>query len=165
MSHKDIGTAALDTRSTRARLYSYMMRHGQALNVFANGLPSLRADQNTQRALSLSFSQRPSTQQIREFNPYASVISGRYFSPTYLVHGQKEVIPWQQAMKMYDALRYPGIETKIALSSDSAHLFDSVGALSRESEEILATVYHWLASRLRASSLSFTGGFTLLANY
>ncbi|RAH64734.1 ketoacyl-synt-domain-containing protein [Aspergillus aculeatinus CBS 121060] len=91
-NHEDIVTAyALAARSPRARIYTHMLRHGQTLQIFANGLPPRSAIPNTEEAInSILFAPPPPTDRIRQFSPYAAASAGKHLSPIYLLHGKSD---------------------------------------------------------------------------
>ncbi|PYI34926.1 ketoacyl-synt-domain-containing protein [Aspergillus indologenus CBS 114.80] len=151
--HEDIVTAyGLAARSPRARIYTHMLRHGQTLQIFANGLPPRSAIPNTEEGIkSILFAPPPPTDRIRQFSPYAGASTGRHLSPTYLLHGKRDqLVPWTQALRMHEALQEHGIETELVTPEDGLHLFD-LGAGGVALDRMVEEAYRWLAYFLRVS--------------
>ncbi|KAH8896779.1 beta-ketoacyl synthase [Thozetella sp. PMI_491] len=67
----------------------------------------------------------PNSEAIRAVSPRAQVELGRYRTPTFIVHGERDdLIPCQQSRDMVDALTSRNIEAVLAAPRDAGHAFD-----------------------------------------
>jgi acetyl esterase/lipase len=67
----------------------------------------------------------PTAAKIEAVSPLAQVHHGNYCRPTFIVHPREDdLIPWEQAQRMDDALRKQGIESHLRIVDGVPHLFD-----------------------------------------
>ncbi|KAI1389672.1 uncharacterized protein F4822DRAFT_428014 [Hypoxylon trugodes] len=99
----------------RSRLVLHMNWHGRALHVLLNGM-----NKNNKREPGT-----PSAEQIAAVSPLAQVRSQNYVTPTFIIHPrQDDLIPWQQAVRTYEALNTRGIDSELRIVEGVPHLFD-----------------------------------------
>ncbi|PSR79893.1 hypothetical protein BD289DRAFT_491583 [Coniella lustricola] len=126
----------MSTADPRSRIALHMNWTGRYLEVLLNGLPaaSLSAvdelDNDTDPTDLLPF---PSREQIQAVSPLAQIEQGKYHVPTFIIHGTKDdLIPWQQAVRTYDALRAQGVTAEIRILDGAVHLFDMYKSYSSD---------------------------------
>lgn len=67
----------------------------------------------------------PPTKDIQAVSPYAQIVQGRYRTPIFLVHGDRDdLIPWQQSRDSVEALVAQGIEAGFAAPHKAGNAFD-----------------------------------------
>ena len=127
---------------------------GQALPVLCNGLPSSKSktsstpDPNPDEYKDMG---QPPLEKIRAMSPYAQVIEGNYKTPTYFIHGTKDdLIPWQQAQTMHDALEERGVSVGISVLEGVEHLFDLFPSIDGEKARAVREGYEFLVRKLKA---------------
>ncbi|KAK4173355.1 putative polyketide synthase, partial [Triangularia setosa] len=98
----------------RSRLALYMNHQGKTLEVLLHGVSAINGDTKV------------SEQEALAVSPLAQVQRKRYRTPTFIIHPrQDDLIPWQQAQRMYRALKEQGIDTELRIVEEGAkHLFD-----------------------------------------
>lgn len=108
----------------RSRLALYMNVRGRTLEVLLGGL-----DKKSRR--SIKEPPTPTTTDIAAVSPLAQVRAGTYTTPTFILHPRADdLIPWQQAQRMGEALRERGVESEVRIVDGVGHLFD-LGGLGR----------------------------------
>ena len=122
---------------------------GQALPVLLNGLPPKYSPSSPQYQQYTSLP-LPPPGEIVEISPYAQVLNGTYKTPTYFIHGTKDdLIPYQQAQRMYDALRERGVKVGISVLEGVEHLFDlGEGGVEGEKSKAVRAGYEFLGEVL-----------------
>lgn len=119
----------------RSRLALYMNTQGRTLQVLLNGL--------NKTARERPGASLPSEADIVAVSPLAQARVGRYKTPTFLVHPQADdLIPWQQAERMYEAVREQGLRAELRLLKGDGvkHLFDMGGLRKVKDEEARQSV-------------------------
>lgn len=118
--------APMTLQDPRWRIVIHYNWKAQLVPVLVQGLPSkakVGADAKTSEywnALDM-----PSTEAIQAVSPYAQILKGRYRTPTFIVHGNRDdLIPWQQSRDTIQALAEQGIEARLAVPSEAGHAFD-----------------------------------------
>ncbi|KUI52981.1 Conidial yellow pigment biosynthesis polyketide synthase [Cytospora mali] len=117
----------MSTADLRSRIALHMNWTGRYLRVLLNGLPPAGADdcRNSVASDPTDLILDPSREQIQAVSPLAQIRRGKYRVPTFIVHGTKDdLIPWQQAVRTYDALREQGVPAEIRILDGAVHLFD-----------------------------------------
>ncbi|KAI0442798.1 hypothetical protein F4803DRAFT_575191 [Xylaria telfairii] len=137
----------------RSRIALHMNWTGRHLRVLLNGLQprtgAIDHRKNSTESDVTDFLPEPSRGQIQAISPLAQIEKGKYSVPTFIVHGTKDdLIPWQQAVRTYDALREQGVPAEIRILDGAVHLFDLYKSL--ENDET--------ANAIR-------DGYTMLAHY
>lgn len=115
----------------RSRLALYMNWNGRTLHVLLNGLDARSKEAPTE----------PTAAEIKAVSPLAHVRGGTYRTPTFIVHPREDdLIPWQQAQRMREALQDNGVHSQTHIVDGVPHLFD----LYRENQkkEDLQKVIH-----------------------
>ncbi|KAL2067491.1 hypothetical protein VTL71DRAFT_1916 [Oculimacula yallundae] len=110
----------------RSRIALHMNWKGQALPILLGGLPSkTQLNQNSDLAKSLYEMPQPDDELIASISPYAQILKGNYRTPTFLIHGKKDdLIPWQQTVRVQEALAEKGVSCEARILDDAIHLFD-----------------------------------------
>lgn len=99
----------------RSRLALYMNWSGRTLHILLHGLDKQKKQEP----------EAPTAAEREAVSPLAQVRKGNYGTPTFIVHPrQDDLIPWQQAQRMENALRDRGIESHLRIVEDTPHLFD-----------------------------------------
>jgi dipeptidyl aminopeptidase/acylaminoacyl peptidase len=99
---------------------------GQALPVLLEGLPSkTQLNHNSESAKKWYQLPQPDDELIATISPYAQILKGKYRTPTFLIHGKKDdLIPWQQTLRVQEALAETGVASEARILEDAIHLFD-----------------------------------------
>ncbi|KUI69905.1 Conidial yellow pigment biosynthesis polyketide synthase [Cytospora mali] len=117
----------MSTADPRSRIALHMNWTGRYLRILLNGLSPAGKD-NCQHSAASDPTDSildPSREQIQAVSPLAHIRQGKYRVPTFIVHGTKDdLIPWQQAVRTYDALREQGVPAEIRILDGAVHLFD-----------------------------------------
>ena len=67
----------------------------------------------------------PAAEDIQAVSPYAQIVRGRYRTPTFLIHGDRDdLIPWQMSRDTVEALRAQGVDAGFAAPLKAGHAFD-----------------------------------------
>ncbi|EAT86513.1 hypothetical protein SNOG_06682 [Parastagonospora nodorum SN15] len=125
----------------RSRLALYMNWHGRTLHVLLRGL-----DVRTKKE-----PQAPTAEEIQAVSPLAQVRHGNYCTPTFIVHPRNDdLIPWEQAQRMHDALRNKGIESHLQVVDGVPHLFDMYSEHRKRSDtqKVICQGYEFLLSHV-----------------
>jgi acetyl esterase/lipase len=97
---------------------------GQALPIFAGGLPS-KSQVGEDDAKKWQHLPQPASEKVVAMSPYAQIVRGSYRTPTFLIHGTlDDLIPWQESQRVHYALADVGVRTGLAIVRDRQHLFD-----------------------------------------
>lgn len=118
----------MSTEDPRSRIALHMNWTGRYLRVLLNGLKpagqgSLSSSAENDDPTDLI--PDPSKEQIQSISPLAQIHQGNYRVPTFIIHGTKDdLIPWQQAVRTYDALTAHGVPAEIRILEGAVHLFD-----------------------------------------
>ena len=74
---------------------------------------------------SLNLDQPPSPASVQAISPLAQLQSGKYTTPTYMIHGTAdELIPYDASKKFLDALHTHGIEGELLEVEGVRHIHD-----------------------------------------
>jgi acetyl esterase/lipase len=125
----------------RSRLALYMNLNGRTLHVLLRGL-----DINTKEE-----PETPTAAEIEAVSPLAQVRHGNYCTSTFIVHPREDdLIPWEQAQRMNDALRKQGIESHLRIVDGVPHLFDMYSEHQKREElqEVIHQGYEFLSSHI-----------------
>lgn len=117
----------MSTADPRSRIALHMNWTGRYLRVLLNGLPpaSAAGGEHAVNSDPTDLLPDPSLEQVQAVSPLAQIRQGKYRVPTFIVHGTKDdLIPWQQAVRTYDALREQGVPAEIRILDGALHLFD-----------------------------------------
>lgn len=99
----------------RSRLALYMNWHGRTLHVLLHGLDKR----------SRAEAAAPSPQLIAQVSPQANIRRGLYATPTFIIHPREDdLIPWQQSIRTFEALRDQEVDADIRIVEGVPHLFD-----------------------------------------
>ncbi|KAK4194359.1 hypothetical protein QBC40DRAFT_238747 [Triangularia verruculosa] len=104
----------MSVQDPRSKLALYMNHQGKTLEVLLHGVAAVNRG-------------RPvSEEEVSAVSPLAQVRRGQYKTPTFIIHPrQDDLIPWQQAERMYEALTRHGVDTELRIVDEGAkHLFD-----------------------------------------
>jgi len=124
----------------RWRFVLHMNWRAQTLPFLLTGLP--HSQHPTPQIPILPY---PSREQIVSISPYAQILRGAYRTPTFLIHGRPDdLIPWQQSMRVHDALRERGVRAGIEIIEGAKHLFDTFPDPGVDTEEAVGRGYEWL---------------------
>ncbi|KAK4640000.1 Type I Iterative PKS [Podospora bellae-mahoneyi] len=98
----------------RSRLALYMNHHGKTLEVLLRGVSAINGKREV------------SEEEVTAVSPLAQVQQNRYRTPTFIVHPRlDDLIPWQQAQRMHQALKERGVDAELRIVDEGAkHLFD-----------------------------------------
>ena len=120
----------------RSRICLHMNWHAQTLPVLVHGLRPHQPDR-----LLLS----PTRAQVQALSPLAQIRSGRYRTPTFIVHGTRDdLIPWQQAQRTHDALSVNGVRAELRVVEGAPHLFDLGRGLKPDAAGAIEDGYRFL---------------------
>jgi len=110
----------------RSRIALHMNWTGRYLRVLLHGLSGRHRDAGSADSADPTDAlPDPSQEQIQAVSPLAQIQRGLYNVPTFIVHGTKDdLIPWQQAVRTYEALRRQNVAAEIRILDDAVHLFD-----------------------------------------
>ncbi|KAI1128807.1 hypothetical protein F5Y10DRAFT_291694 [Nemania abortiva] len=143
----------MSTADPRSRIALHMNWTGRHLRVLLNGLrprKEINDHRNASEADITDLLPDPSREQVQAVSPLAQIRKGKYSVPTFIVHGTKDdLIPWQQAVRTYDALKEQGVPAEIRILDGAVHLFDLYKL--RESDE--------------AAKQAVEDGYAMLAHY
>ncbi|KAF7159620.1 hypothetical protein CNMCM5623_005000 [Aspergillus felis] len=105
----------------RSRIALHMNWKGRTLRVLLNKLsPDSGSSSDPTDDLP-----EPTLDRIQSVSPLAQIQKGAYRVPTFIIHGTKDdLIPWQQAMRTYEALRQKDVIAEVRILEGAAHLFD-----------------------------------------
>ncbi|KAK5995382.1 Non-reducing polyketide synthase ausA [Cladobotryum mycophilum] len=99
----------------RSRLVLHMNWHGRTLHVLLNGM-----NKKTRKR-----PPTPSKADIISVSPLAQARLGKYATPTFIIHPREDdLIPWQQAERMWETLQARGTDSELRILDDVPHLFD-----------------------------------------
>ncbi|PVH96863.1 ketoacyl-synt-domain-containing protein [Periconia macrospinosa] len=135
----------------RSRIVLHMNWSGQMIPAIFNGFPSL----SNAKARGLSSSDfanmpQPSTDDVAKISPYTQIVRGNYKVPTYIIHGTKDdLIPWQQPVKVHEALKAQGVQTGLTIVDGAEHLFDLYRSRGKEWQVVLKG-YEFLFKQCRS---------------
>ncbi|RYP44065.1 hypothetical protein DL768_009434 [Monosporascus sp. mg162] len=138
----------------RSRIALHMNWTGRYLRVLLNGLDSCRsggASGHADGADPTDALPDPSPEQIQAVSPLAQIRRGMYNVPTFIVHGTKDdLIPWQQALRTYEALRQQDVEAEIRILDGAVHLFDLYRSYEADerANEVLREGYEFLSRHI-----------------
>lgn len=128
----------MSTADPRSRIALHMNWTGRYLPILLNGLPPASAigrckDKGNAHEDPTDLLPEPTKEQIESISPLAQIQLGKYQVPTFIIHGTKDdLIPWQQAVRTYDALREQGVPAEIRILVGAAHLFDLYRSFSTD---------------------------------
>jgi acetyl esterase/lipase len=131
----------MEPTDPRSRLALYMNWNGRTLHVLLRGL-----DIHTKEE-----PETPTAADIEAVSPLAQVRHGIYRTPTFIVHPREDdLIPWEQAQRMDDALRKRGIESHLRIVDGVPHLFDIYSAHQKRAElqEVILQGYAFLLTHI-----------------
>ncbi|EKG10413.1 Beta-ketoacyl synthase [Macrophomina phaseolina MS6] len=129
----------------RSRIALHMNWRGQTLPVLLGGL---RKDRR--RGEVVDDLPQPSDEAIAAVSPLAQIVAGRYRTPTFLVHPTADdLIPYEQSVRTYEALRAKGVRAGVALVDGVEHLFDLRTRLDGEPKRAVEDGYDFLSSCVR----------------
>jgi len=90
-------------------------------------------------------SRSPHAPKSKPSAPLAQIRSGRYRTPTFIVHGTRDdLIPWQQAQRTHDVLSVNGIRTELRVVEGAPHLFDLGRGLKPDAARAIEDGYRFL---------------------
>ncbi|RDA88879.1 hypothetical protein CP532_5399 [Ophiocordyceps camponoti-leonardi (nom. inval.)] len=102
----------------RSRIILHMNWEGKTLPILINGLQ--RSGSNN-----VTTPPSPSVEQVRDVSPLAQIRAGRYKTPTFLIHGDRDdLVPCQASRRTYEALLEMGVTADLVVLEDGLHLFD-----------------------------------------
>ncbi|KAK0671249.1 putative polyketide synthase [Cercophora samala] len=98
----------------RSRLALYMNHQGKTLEVLLRGVSAISGKEVVHE------------EEVAAVSPLAQVQQNRYKTPTFIIHPrQDDLIPWQQAQRMHEALQQQGVDAELRIVDGGAkHLFD-----------------------------------------
>ena len=73
-----------------------------------------------------SLDKLPDPARVAYISPAAQLKAGRYHTPTYIIHGDKdEIVPWEPSKRFIEQLQTDkGVESGFLLVKDAIHIFD-----------------------------------------
>lgn len=117
----------------RSRIALHMNWTGRYLRVLLNGLSPSTGGRRVVGTDPTDALPEPSVEAVRAVSPLAQIRAGRYAVPTFIVHGTRDdLVPWQQALRTYEALQERGVEAEIRILEGAAHLFDLYKGFERD---------------------------------
>ena len=97
----------------RSELVLSLFKEGTGLSLMLNGLST--------NALTLP----PEPDRVAYISPMAHVRTGRYTTPTFLIHGEKdEIVPFHTAVKFADALQCHNVKGGLLTVKGARHIHD-----------------------------------------
>lgn len=104
----------MSTQDPRSKLALYMNHQGKTLDVLLHGVAALDGHRQVTR------------EEVLAVSPLAKVQQNLYHTPTFIIHPRDDdLIPWQQAERMYEALSEKGVDAELRIIDGGAkHLFD-----------------------------------------
>lgn len=143
----------MSTADPRSRIALHMNWTGRYLKILLNGLSPSSArhcekDEGEGQSDPTDFLPEPAQEQIESISPLSQIRQGKYKVPTFIIHGTKDdLIPWQQAVRTYDALREKGVPAEIRILDGAAHLFDLYRSFGTDkaAQEAVSEAYDMLA--------------------
>lgn len=119
----------------RSRIALHMNWKGRTLRVLLNKLSPNSGSSNDPTA----DLPEPTPDQIQSVSPLAQIQQGAYRVPTFIIHGTKDdLIPWQQAMRTYEALRQNDVIAELRILEGAVHLFDLYQSCNTDEKVIRA---------------------------
>ncbi|KAI0541767.1 hypothetical protein GGR58DRAFT_456118 [Xylaria digitata] len=110
----------------RSLIVLHMNWEGQTLPILLDGLP-IESIQRGESSKTKDWKDRPQPDPLRvqAVSPYAQILKGVYKTPTFLIHGTKDdLVPWQQSVRVSEALMKKGVPAGIEVVEGGLHLFD-----------------------------------------
>ncbi|KAJ4422348.1 Type I Iterative PKS [Gnomoniopsis sp. IMI 355080] len=143
----------MSTADPRSRIALHMNWTGRYLRILLNGLSPAGAGDYGEHEEEVQtdptdFLPEPTQDQIESISPLAQIRQGTYRVPTFIIHGTKDdLIPWEQAVRTYDALRERGVPAEIRILEGAAHLFDLYRSFSTDktAQDAVRDAYDMLA--------------------
>ena len=115
-------------QDARWRIVIHYNWKAQLVPVLVCGLPSKAKASNGTSAQNMDHWESlpmPAVEDIQAVSPYAQIVQGRYHTPTFLVHGDRDdLIPWQQSRDTVNALLAQGVKAGFAAPREAGHAFD-----------------------------------------
>ncbi|KAL5358190.1 putative polyketide synthase [Aspergillus floccosus] len=127
----------------RSRIALHMNWTGQTLEMLLNGWMYIRKTDDIPR---------PADEDIQAVSPHYQIRTGRYRTPTFLIHGtMDDLVPCAQTEATYDALVQNGVEAEIRILKDALHLFDIYPSFHtwQEAKDAVADGYEFLRKHVR----------------
>jgi dipeptidyl aminopeptidase/acylaminoacyl peptidase len=92
----------------------------------------------------------PSPERVAAISPMAQLRAGRFTTPTFLVHGEKdEIVPFHTAVKFADALKGYGVKGGLLAVKGAKHIHDlSLRPGTERWQQEVAPGYDFLFSTL-----------------
>lgn len=140
------------SNDARSRIALHMNWYGQTLAILIHGLkkPSNIGHNgglsNNSGTLDLP---TPTQEQVKAISPLAQIRSGNYTTSTFIVHPSlDDLIPWQQAQRVHEALVLRGVSSKLRIVTGAKHLFDILPSHRNDTEasDAIREGYEFLAS-------------------
>ncbi|OQE09457.1 hypothetical protein PENVUL_c006G02806 [Penicillium vulpinum] len=103
----------------RSLIALHMNWKGHAMRILLNGLSRHSGVKSSDEL------PEPTQVQIQAVSPLAQIRRGTYTTPTFIIHGtEDDLIPWEQAVRTFEALRQRNIITGLRILDGAKHLFD-----------------------------------------
>lgn len=138
-------------KNPRSRIALHMNWKGQALPTLLDGLPSRNVVSAAEAKRYLSRPQ-PNPERVRGVSPLAQVISDRYKTPTFFIHGtMDDLVPCDHTEKISAALAARGVPTDTAIVEGAHHYFDLYPESEEKHREAVVRGYDFLCAQLGMS--------------
>lgn len=123
----------------RSRVALHMNWKGRTLRVLLNKLSRRQALNSSGGGDPTDDLPDPTLEHIQSVSPLAQIRRGAYQVPTFIIHGTKDdLIPWEQAVRTYEALRQKDVSAEIRILEGAAHLFDLYRSYEEDENAIRA---------------------------
>jgi acetyl esterase/lipase len=135
----------MSTRDPRSRIALHMNWTGQTLPMLLKGWKhkdKTMGDGSGPDNLSC-----PTDEEIQAVSPQYQIRTGRYRTPTFLIHGTiDDLVPCAQTESTYRALVANGVEAEIRVVPEAVHLFDLYPSFhaGQEATDAVADGYEFL---------------------
>lgn len=105
----------------RSELVLSLFKEGNGLPLLLNGLCTSSASSK----FNSSWSNPPSAERIASISPLFYVRTGRYTTPTFVIHGTKdEIVPFRTVEVFVDALKAKGVKGDFSEAKGKRHIYD-----------------------------------------
>lgn len=125
----------------RSRLALHMNWKGRTLHVLLNGLNARTREQP----------KAPTAAEKKAVSPLAHARDGTYRTPTFILYAREDdLIPWQQAQRMDEALKHHGIDSQTLIVDGVPHLFDLYREYQKQEhlKKVVRQGYEFLQSHI-----------------
>lgn len=147
MGPDSTGLGWVHPNDPRSELVLALFKEGIGLPLLLNGLSSIQDHSSNQLRY-------PHPDLIAEISPLAQLQTGRYRTPTFLIHSTKdEIVPFSGAARFADAMANAGVKGGLLKVTGKKHIHDlKLAPGMQEWKEEVQPGYDFLGSMLDAAS-------------